>query len=46
LEAWGRGEAIESYLAIIIENNARVLHGKLMVAQLVRFTELVEPEGL
>jgi len=33
----GGGEASESYLAIIIENNSRVLHGGLLVAQLVKF---------
>ena len=42
----GRGEASESYLAIAIENNTRVLQGKLVVAQLVKFAEFTEPEDL
>lgn len=47
LGVWGRGRvASESYLAIIIEHNSRVLRGKLMVAQLVKFSELTDPEGL
>lgn len=46
LGIWGSEEDSESYLAIIRENNSRVLNGELVVAKLVKFSGLKEWEGL